>query len=371
MTTGSRCAPSTPRSGSTRPRPPTSGRYDAPPAATRTRHVVCCTPRRPSRRCSRACSRSTRRSPTPPSSAGSTRRPVSPTPAGRSAATRRSPRRVGYGFFEYAFEDIQVGRHVFEVRAIDVEGIPDPTPGPATSGPISGGPLTTILSGPADLPLEPLEPLTGGETLSPDRAVRVRLGQRAELDLRLLAGLRPVRRLRRARWRHQPAVGQGRRVLEPDRRRARLPGGRDRPARPRGDRARHLRVGGPAAGGHSAPPQTAITLTPPDGSSAPRSRSPAPTTSPRPARLALRVPCRHPPTRPTSRCARARSTCSSATRTPTPSSSPERTCSRCVRWTRPSRADGRPDPRHLHLDVGRPTPSRRRRPRPWDRRADR
>ena len=74
---------------------------------------------------------------------------------------------LGYGFYEYAFEDIQVGRHVFEVRAVDVEGITDPTPA-RYEWTITGGPLTTILSGPADLPPEPLEPLTGGETTSPD-----------------------------------------------------------------------------------------------------------------------------------------------------------------------------------------------------------
>ncbi|MGQ0576199.1 MAG: right-handed parallel beta-helix repeat-containing protein [Pseudonocardia sp.] len=70
---------------------------------------------------------------------------------------------LGYGFFEYAFEELQLGRYAFEVRSIDIEGLRDPTPA-RYEWTISGGPLTTILSGPADQPLEPLEPLTGGET---------------------------------------------------------------------------------------------------------------------------------------------------------------------------------------------------------------
>jgi parallel beta-helix repeat protein len=66
-------------------------------------------------------------------------------------------------FYEFGFEEFQVGLHTFEVRATDLEGNTDPTP--ATYVWNVGGIITTITDGPAFVaPAEPGEPAEGGET---------------------------------------------------------------------------------------------------------------------------------------------------------------------------------------------------------------
>ena len=71
---------------------------------------------------------------------------------------------LDYGFFVAEFEDFEIGPHTFRVAAIDSEGNVDPSPATHTWS-ITGGPFTTIVSGPADEPtFEIGEPLTGGQT---------------------------------------------------------------------------------------------------------------------------------------------------------------------------------------------------------------
>src|ERR671914_115991 len=64
--------------------------------------------------------------------------------------------------YEHEFEDHEVGPHTFQVRAIDLEGLVDPTP--AVHNWTITGLLTTIIDGPAFEPGENGEPPSGGET---------------------------------------------------------------------------------------------------------------------------------------------------------------------------------------------------------------
>lgn len=70
---------------------------------------------------------------------------------------------VSTGVFLFEFEEFQVGQHTFAVRAIDIEGLVDPTP--ATYTWRIAGLIVTITDGPAYIaPEEPGEPAMGGET---------------------------------------------------------------------------------------------------------------------------------------------------------------------------------------------------------------
>ncbi|MBX3055537.1 MAG: right-handed parallel beta-helix repeat-containing protein [Anaerolineae bacterium] len=70
---------------------------------------------------------------------------------------------VSTGAFIFEFEDYQVGQHTFAVRAIDIEGLVDPTP--ATYVWNIAGLIVTVTSGPAYIaPEEPGDVAEGGET---------------------------------------------------------------------------------------------------------------------------------------------------------------------------------------------------------------
>lgn len=73
-------------------------------------------------------------------------------------------------FYEFAFEDFEVGTHTFAVRARDFEGLADPTPAVHTWRVI--GVLAVVTAGPAYIaPSEPGEPAEGGETESRDATI--------------------------------------------------------------------------------------------------------------------------------------------------------------------------------------------------------
>ncbi|MCL4858862.1 MAG: right-handed parallel beta-helix repeat-containing protein, partial [Caldilineaceae bacterium] len=70
---------------------------------------------------------------------------------------------VTTGVFLFEFEEFEVGPHTFQVRAIDIEGLVDPTPATYTWNIL--GIITTITDGPAYIaPEEVGEPAAGGET---------------------------------------------------------------------------------------------------------------------------------------------------------------------------------------------------------------
>ena len=137
------------------------GHVDVRAAAVRrgSRHVHRAQAAAPRRRCSRRCSRSRPNEP-------DTTFECQVDALGWQPCGQEQPPEViiDYSFFEAEFEEFEIGPHTFRVRAIDIEGRPDPTPAEYTWV-IAGGPLTTILSGPADEPtFEIGEPLNGGQT---------------------------------------------------------------------------------------------------------------------------------------------------------------------------------------------------------------
>jgi CSLREA domain-containing protein len=70
---------------------------------------------------------------------------------------------ANYFTIVYEFEDTQVGQHNFRVRAIDIQGLVDPTPASYTWNIL--GVLVTVTDGPAFIaPEDPFEPAEGGET---------------------------------------------------------------------------------------------------------------------------------------------------------------------------------------------------------------
>ncbi|MBK8903182.1 MAG: right-handed parallel beta-helix repeat-containing protein [Anaerolineaceae bacterium] len=80
-------------------------------------------------------------------------------------ACGNEPEMIAANFYSilYEFEEFEVGEHTFQVRAIDLEGLVDPTPATYTWTIL--GVLVTVTDGPAYIPPEePGEPASGGET---------------------------------------------------------------------------------------------------------------------------------------------------------------------------------------------------------------
>ena len=149
--------------------------------------------RRRRRRCSTPCSRSPRTSP------DTTFECQVDTLGWQPCGQEQPPELIlDYSFYEAEFEEFEVGPHTFRVRAIDIEGLPDPTPAEYTWV-ISGGSAD-------DDPQRSRRRAVVRDRRAAQRRpdprddghVHVRIGQRPGLDLRVLARPRPVRAVQHA-----------------------------------------------------------------------------------------------------------------------------------------------------------------------------
>ena len=173
---------------------------------------------------------------------------------------------IDYSFFVAEFEEFEVGPHTFRVRAIDIEGNVDPSPATHTWT-IAAGPITTIISGPADEPtFEIGEPLTGGQTNETTATFRYASDNAPDSTYECSLDFGPFVPCNTPAGGPDPSVAH-RHLQQPRHRRAHLPGVRHQPGARRGAGSRRVRVGGPRTARQRRRPRRVIADAPADNTS--------------------------------------------------------------------------------------------------------